>query len=308
MTQRYTGSSVRADLTFSIVPTWLLDAEVSDGAVRLYAVLSQRADNDTGRCWPGRRALAERLRCSVDTVDRRLSELAEVGAVSIERRPAERDRNETNVYTVHRVPPEGGVGRTVAAQVGRTDAAERAAPMRPELDQVELDQEPIASEDALAPATPGAAAREHLGLSWTPSDVSARHGSLPDALRLCALFADVLRRRGVRVPEGRERSKVWVEPMEAVLRIDGRTPEQVERVVAWLDAGADRVSHFWQANVLSPTKLRERWDQMQQQYQRERSPRPSRSAAVLHAAGTGRSLLEIMTQDDEDRPELEEGR
>lgn len=153
----------------------------------------------------------------------------------------------------------------------------------------------------MATGSAGAVAREALGLSWTPSDVSARHGSLPDALRLCALLAEQLRARGVRVPEGRERTRTWVDPMEALLRLDERPPEAVERVMAWLAAGNDRVSHFWQANVLSPTKLRERWDQMAQQYVRERSPRPGRGAAITNSAGSGRSLADILSDDDQPR-------
>lgn len=71
--------------TFGRVPTWLLDAEVSDRAVRLFAVLTRYADQET-QDFPGRRALAERLRCSVDSIDRALRELVAAGAVRIEER------------------------------------------------------------------------------------------------------------------------------------------------------------------------------------------------------------------------------
>ena len=57
--------------TFGRVPTWLLDAAVSDPAVGLFALLTRYADRER-RGFPGRRALAERLRCSVDSVDRAL--------------------------------------------------------------------------------------------------------------------------------------------------------------------------------------------------------------------------------------------
>jgi DNA-binding transcriptional MocR family regulator len=58
---------------------------VPDRAIRLFALLTRYADRD-GRGFPGRRALAERLRCSVDSIDRALRELVDAGAVRVEER------------------------------------------------------------------------------------------------------------------------------------------------------------------------------------------------------------------------------
>ncbi len=56
---------------FAIVPEWLLDADVSDCAVRLYAVLL-RYGQTSGSRMPSRALLARRLKkASVDTVDQR---------------------------------------------------------------------------------------------------------------------------------------------------------------------------------------------------------------------------------------------
>jgi hypothetical protein len=68
-----------------VTPEWVLDAAVSDRAVRLFAVLNRYAGtNETA--WPSRKTLAERLGCSVDSVDRALAELVAIDAVSIEER------------------------------------------------------------------------------------------------------------------------------------------------------------------------------------------------------------------------------
>ena len=50
--------------TFGRVPTWLLDAAVSDRAVQLFALLTRYADRE-GRGFRGRRALSERVRWDV---------------------------------------------------------------------------------------------------------------------------------------------------------------------------------------------------------------------------------------------------
>jgi hypothetical protein len=55
---------------FAIVPEWVLDADISDAALRLYAVLL-RYGQTSGNRMPGRRLLANRLhKRSTDSVDR----------------------------------------------------------------------------------------------------------------------------------------------------------------------------------------------------------------------------------------------
>ena len=134
---------------FAMVPEWVLDAEISDCAVRLYAVLL-RYGYSTGARMPGRATLARRLhKRSTDTVDRALKELVALGAVVVEHRFEGRQRL-TNRYRVRTSAPgrtdaatpapdrggrmdaatprdAGGPGRTDAARGGRTDAAGVAA-------------------------------------------------------------------------------------------------------------------------------------------------------------------------------------
>jgi hypothetical protein len=125
---------------FAIVPEWLLDADIGDAAVRLYAVLL-RYGQSSGSRMPSRATLARRLRKrSTDSVDRAMKELVGIGAVRIEHRYAGAQRL-TNAYHVRTsrpvqpapVPPTDGGGRksaaapTQAAGGGRTDAARVAA-------------------------------------------------------------------------------------------------------------------------------------------------------------------------------------
>jgi hypothetical protein len=120
MTDDQQGGIV-ADVRFAIVPEWVLDLEVSDRAVRLYALLARHADGDGSGAIPGRKRLAKRLRCSVDSVDRAKAELVDAGALHVEHRFLD-GRQTSNDYLVIRVPP-GHPGRTAAADEGRTTAA-----------------------------------------------------------------------------------------------------------------------------------------------------------------------------------------
>ena len=73
---------------FTIVPEWVLDADISHGALRLYAVIGRYANSDNA-AWPSRATLARRLRASTDSVDRWVKELTGMGALTVEHRKAE---------------------------------------------------------------------------------------------------------------------------------------------------------------------------------------------------------------------------
>lgn len=117
---------------FAIVPEWLLvDRPVSDRAVRLYALLALMADRTSHAAFPARKTLAQRLSCSVDSVDAAIRELALAGAITKQERFREgRRERSSNLYVVHLTP--GGVAAPVrppsrvgTATGGRTGAAPR---------------------------------------------------------------------------------------------------------------------------------------------------------------------------------------
>ena len=76
---------ITAETFFAIVPEWVLDADISDRAVRLYAVLRRYA-NVRLMSRPSRAKLAIRMRASLSSVDRALRELETLGAVVIRHR------------------------------------------------------------------------------------------------------------------------------------------------------------------------------------------------------------------------------
>lgn len=100
---------------FAILPEWLLDAEVSDRAVRLYAVLARYADGETGTCFPSRTTLGKRLHCGVDAVDRAMRALIDYGAVTKEERRTPRGDQTSNTYTVRWTRAGAGGSRAGAA-------------------------------------------------------------------------------------------------------------------------------------------------------------------------------------------------
>jgi hypothetical protein len=52
--------------------------------------------------------------------------------------------------------------------------------------------------------------------------------------------------------------QTWAKETDLMLRVDHRTPEDIRRVIEWCQADP-----FWQNNILSVTKLRKKFDQLQ---------------------------------------------
>jgi predicted transcriptional regulator len=78
------NETITLERRFAIIDEWVLDLNISDRAVRLYAVLARYADSETHKAYPSRGTLAERLRCSKASVDRAAQELVDAGAMTEE--------------------------------------------------------------------------------------------------------------------------------------------------------------------------------------------------------------------------------
>ena len=51
--------------------------------------------------------------------------------------------------------------------------------------------------------------------------------------------------------------QVWVKDIDRMIRLDKRTPDRIEAVIRWCQQ-----DDFWQNNILSPGKLRDKFDQL----------------------------------------------
>ncbi len=192
-----------ADLDgYSQVPAVLLLADVSDRAVRLWAVLDCHQRGRTV-AWPSRATLQALLRCSADSVDRAVVELENSGLVVVQRRA---DKGATNRYSLRGRPRDGAAGsRTGAASASRSDAATDGAGSRTGADRVAAPVRPKAEErnrdttstTVTAPAADESAAdggggeeqlrqAEHALLAAVPASVRQQVKPSPAARRCIA--------------------------------------------------------------------------------------------------------------------------
>lgn len=98
---------------FSQVPEWVIDADISDTAFRLYAVLLRYANAKTGKAYPARSTLAKRLRKGTSAIDRALKDLTKIGAVKVVPRYQEgSSERRSNEYIVTTKQPNNLASKT----------------------------------------------------------------------------------------------------------------------------------------------------------------------------------------------------
>jgi len=123
--RRTRATKLVIDSPFAAVPEWVIDAQISDTALRLYCVLL-RYGNTTGHRMPSRATLAARLhKKSTDTIDRALRELEHFGALAVEHRATGTGRALTNRYHLLTTRPGGNPAESA---VRRRSSPTAAAP------------------------------------------------------------------------------------------------------------------------------------------------------------------------------------
>jgi DNA-binding MarR family transcriptional regulator len=108
---------VRNEVNFAIVPEWVLDADISAQAVRLYGVLNRHASNHTSRCRVRRKKLAERMKVSEKTVDRALDDLERIGAIEVAAHYNDNGQA-ANEYLVRQTPKKPAVQMGIPLDTG----------------------------------------------------------------------------------------------------------------------------------------------------------------------------------------------
>lgn len=229
---------VIADNFFAIIPEWLLFADISPQAVRLYGVLRRYADRD-GSCFPSRKRLASDLRMeSTKPVDRALKELVHIGAITIQHRHTEQGDLQSNLYTVLSVPIGGDEKLSTSPLYGPHGSSRKEATVGTESSQI-------------------------MKANLSESQDNEKADFKIEIITLCNLLADLMVGNGVKRPTV---SGKWLSDMDKLNRIDEKTFEQIEAAIRW-----SQNDSFWSSNIHSPAALRKQYEKMRLQAVRSKS-------------------------------------
>ena len=153
---------------FSIVPEWVLDRGLSPTALKLYIVMARFADWQTGMAFPSRETLADRMGCSLKTVDRAVIEVVKAECV----KKISRGRYASALYRVYQVDPRrtdlstewtdlNSEGTDLSSRLDTDDHLTRTTKREP------LEQEPL---NYVEPKISKASRMTKLPEDWYPSD------------------------------------------------------------------------------------------------------------------------------------------
>lgn len=259
---------------FAILPEWIIDAEISDRAVRLYAVLRRFANGEL-KARPSRAKLALRLRTSLSSIDRALRELQVIGAITVRHRwtnsdcssftydrDSDHQTRAANGYVLHNTPARtlkvagGGVTGDTTPLVTHDDTP--SSPVTtPLVSPMTRGVSSPVTQGVVSPVThelkPEEPKPEERTLSSAKPPRRKTEPYREDVEALCNRLRD-------RIVENGSKATVtdkWRTEARLLLDRDDRDFDKAMRLIDWCQADS-----FWKANVLSMAKFRAQYDQL----------------------------------------------
>lgn len=257
-----------ADNYFAVVPEWIIDADISDRALRLWCVLRRRSDKATGWAQESRAKLAARLRTSVKSIDRALRELEDAGAVTIHPRWSNAAGTSFSFTrdAEHSVRAPSGYVLKTAPPVSGSDTSDATPSPTPELPpEVET---PVSGSDT-DDATPGSPVarrvappvthvlrevpiEKDLSSATPPRSSESSEPPRADVDALCERLVDRMIDNGSKPPTI---TTAWRREARLLLDKDGRDLDKALRLIDWCQQDS-----FWRANIHSMATFRRQYD------------------------------------------------
>ncbi len=206
--------------------------EIGDAGLAVYCVLGDHSNAEM-QAWPSMVTICKEARKSKSTVPRAIKALEAAGFITVER-PARGGKVRHNIYTI--TPHAVGVTSVPGPQTDNVTSVPGG------VSPAYLEQEPLKKTPQTRP----------------------REAAPPSSRKLHSDEADMATARWML---GKLREQMpgfkqpnldrWANKIRLMRERDNRVPEDIRAVFEWANADS-----FWQSNILSPAKLREKFDQL----------------------------------------------
>ena len=214
---------------------WAINRRTRTATAKLVLIgLADCHNRDTGQCDPGNTHLSNIAQCTKRSVINAIEELEALGYITTQKSNGRRTNYKLNLNV-----------KQCNQFTGENIAPVKSAhePVKYETPTGENDN----SSFSIEPVRTSKRTEESL---YDPLDVALAEFILAGIRRI---------KPNLKNPN----LKSWAEHCRKMRELDNRTPEQIRAVFSW----ANRDS-FWQTNILSPAKLREKLDQLELQMTR----------------------------------------
>lgn len=225
------------------VPIWLNRA-VSGNAIRVFIELHEYVDYTTYEAWPSHQRLAESLGCSAGTISRGMTELEEIGVLSVTPRYRPDGGQTSNGYVLRYSRPDTPPSPNLTGAPPPDLTGAPPSNLRDELDPEELD--PINQEDPAAtqPGTPPKPGQQSLVPS--PAD---------------QLYETWVKNRDLSPASLRP----WkptpgdTDRLAAAVKGTGLTVADLRPMIEWLFVSDHKDARFWRGHALTPARFRDQF-------------------------------------------------
>jgi hypothetical protein len=112
------------------------------------------------------------------------------------------------------------------------------------------------SSESCSPARTDRIGSDRKGTDNTPAAELAEQEDREEVAHLCNLLADLIRSNDPNAKVAPD-SKRWRDAVRLLIDADGRSPDEIERIIRWSQA-----DDFWRSNILSAPKLRDKFTQL----------------------------------------------
>lgn len=225
-------------------PTTVLMAKGLSPSARIVWAYLRHRQGENGDSWPSQDTIGRDLGISKSAAGRAIAELEQADLLRVNR-PKKKGRGHHSRYQIKGPPADRLKGPS-------TDP---------------LGQEKVQNRKIKGPP---AGSNKNQGITYSPNS---------DEFRLAKLLFGLIRewKPNYREPDLQK----WAVHIDRLIRLDERTPAEVERVIRW-----SQQDEFWRGNILSAEKLRNQTDTLEAKMGDWSSPQaPTSTPVERDAAG-----------------------
>lgn len=255
---------------------WAFEVDGLTAAQKFLLVALADYADESDSCYPGQATLAERVCSTRETVSRNLSRLEKLGAIRRERRYRQGGYRTSDRFIVN-------VGWSISCDAESHDFRSRDSKSRDsERILCDVDDGSYVTQNGGQKGTVSRTTRGTTRSMSEVADATPRH----DVQKLLDLLDSEITANGGKPNGHLKRNR---DAMRLLIDRDGKTIEQVEACIRWCQA-----SEFWRSNILSASKLREKYDQLRLQALAQRQQQGGRRQ------GTHLGVIQRLQQEESD--------
>ena len=215
------------------------DLDLPDHATKLVLLrLADSANDETGECWPSLKHIQDKCNIkSKNTIRRALEILEQLGLVVVIKRKLTATQNTSNLYKLNIkkiLNPSSELGGSNSELGGGSNSEPRT----------NNSFEPINESNSTS------------GKNFPPAKAGKKFVYTNDDLLAANWIFGLIKNLSPNVKTPTFES--WANEIRLMRERDGRTHKDICELFKWANE-----DEFWSANILSPSKLRDKWDQLE---------------------------------------------